>query len=356
MDNSNKSDLAKREEKQAYKLLLPSFLIIFLTAFYPLAHVFYTSFTNKTFASGKESSFIGLENYKKLLSVTIKRLPPVIDDATGQVKIDITTNEVVHERPIKILPRRPRHYKELKKFSLFDNHYVLGATDPDFILAVYNTVVFTIFAVFLETVLGILIALVINSKFPGRGAMRAVMLVPWAIITVVSARIWEFMLLPNRIGFFNTLLYKFGLGDGQLSFLTMYNLQLPSLIAVDVWKTTPFMALLILAGLQLIPNDLYKAAEVDGAGRVRQFFSITLPLLKPTIAVALIFRTLDSLRVFDIFQVLLSSRKFSMASYNYEQLVNYRNMGLASAIGVIIFMLIALFAISYIKMLGVDSK
>ncbi len=355
MNVSKRVDLGKREERLAYKLLFPALLIIFLCALYPLGHVFYTSFTDKKFASSKEYSFVGFKNYQKLLSLSIKELPPVVDKTTGQVKIDPATKAIVYERPINVLPRKPLRYKEIEQFSLFGNRYVIGATDPDFVSAVYNTVTFTMLAVFMETVLGIIIALVVNSRFPGQGTMRAVMLIPWAVITVVSARIWEFMLLPNRIGFFNTLLFELGLANGQLSFLTMDNLQLPALIAVDVWKTTPFVALLVLAGLQLISQDLYKAADVDGAGKFRQFFSITLPLLRPVLAVALIFRTLDSLRVFDIFQVLLSSRKYSMASYNYEQLINYRNMGLASAIGVIIFMIIAFFAISYTKMLGVDS-
>ncbi len=352
---NKKSDLAKKEQSLAYRLLSPAFLIIFICALYPLSNVFYTSLTDKKFASSKEYSFVGMDNYKRLLAVTVVKLPPIIDKSTGREMLDAERSEIIYERPIEVLPRKPLRYKEISTFGALGNRYVIGAADPDFILAVYNTVVFTVVAVFLETLLGIVIALVVNSSFPGRGAMRAVMLIPWAVITVVSARIWEFMLLPNRIGFFNTLLYKLGLSGGQLSFLTMDSLQLPALIAIDVWKTTPFMALLILAGLQLIPEDLYKAANVDGAGRVRRFFTITLPLLKPALAVALIFRTLDSLRVFDIFQVLLRSRKYSMASYCYEQLINYRNMGLASAIGVIIFFIIAIFAITYTRMLVVDS-
>lgn len=349
------SELAKREEKVAYRLLLPTFLILVIIAVYPLGQVFYTSFTDKTFASAtKETNFIGLENYKRLLSMTIKELPPVLDE-NGNQEIDPKTNDLVYERPIRILPREPRRYKEVTQFSLFGKRYVLGATDPDFISAIWNTIVFTVISVILETMLGLAIALVVNSKFRGRGVMRAVMLVPWAVITVVSARMWEWMLQSNRIGFFNTLLDKLGIGNGQIAFLTTDSFQLPSIIAVDVWKTTPFMALLLLAGLQLIPNALYEAAEIDGASKVRQFFTITLPLLKPTIAVALVFRTLDALRVFDVFQVLLSSRKYSMATYNYFQLIGNRNMGLASAIGVIIFIFIAIFAVSYIRMLGVDA-
>jgi trehalose/maltose transport system permease protein len=114
------------------------------------------------------------------------------------------------------------------------------------------------------------------------------------------------------------------------------------------------MALLLLAGMQTIPEELYEAAAIDGASPVKQFFSITFPLLKPAMAVALIFRTLDALRVFDVFQVLLGQSQYSMATYNYFQLIGNRNMGLASAIGVVIFIIIFGFAIAYIKMLGVD--
>jgi trehalose/maltose transport system permease protein len=221
--------------------------------------------------------------------------------------------------------------------------------------AIWNTLVFTVVSVFLETILGLGVALVVNSNFKGRGVMRATMLVPWAVITVVSARIWEWMLQPTRAGLFNMVLNRLGLGDGSLSFLSSPALQMPTLIAVDVWKTTPFMALL-LAGLQLIPRELYEAGRVDGASKFRQFFSITLPLLKPTLAVALIFRTLDALRAFDVFQVLMGNRMYSMATYNYYQLIGNRNMGLASAIGVIIFIFIAVFAVIYMRFMGVDKE
>ncbi len=160
---------------------------------------------------------------------------------------------------------------------------------------------------------------------------------------------------PSRMGLFNVVSQRLGLGDGQTAFLAMESWQMPALIAVDVWKTTPFMALLILAGLQIIPEELYEAAKVDGASRIRQFFSITFPLLKPALAVALVFRTLDALRVFDVFQVLLGQQRYSLASYTYYQLIGNRAMGLASAIGVLIFILIFVFAILYIRMLGVDK-
>jgi len=353
---SSSSKLAKEEQKLAVKLLLPAFLILIIIALYPLGQVFYTSFTNREFASSTETEFVGLDNYQALLSVTVKELPPVIDEGTGEQAVDEETGELVFERPIRVLPRDPHLYRPSFEFSFFGNKYVVGARTPDFIRSVWNTLLFTFFSVFLETLLGLIVALVVNSEFKGRGAMRAVMLVPWAVITVVSARMWEWMFEPTRAGLFNMLGDRFGLIDGSYSFLSSASLQLPAIIAVDVWKTTPFMALLILAGLQMIPGELYEAAEVDGASKLRQFFNITLPLLKPSLAVALIFRTLDALRVFDVFQVMLSQKRYSMASFNYFQLISARQMGMASAIGVIIFIIIFAFAILYMKSLGVDTE
>ncbi len=348
-------NFASREERLAWKLLLPSLAALCVLAFYPLGQVFYTSMTDRVFAGSGETSFVGFDNYAKLLMVTVRELPRKVDDQ-GTPRLDPASGEPLYERALRILPRKPVRFKELFQLSLFGKRWVVGARDPVFIRSVINTLVFTICSVLLETVLGLGVALVVNSKFRGRGAMRAVMLVPWAVITVVSARIWEYMFLPTRQGFFNMLLSSLGIGDGQISFLTMESMQLPALVAVDVWKTTPFMALLLLAGLQLIPQDLYKAAEVDGAGPLRRFFSITLPLLKPALAVALIFRTLDALRVFDIFQVMLGSRGYSMASYNYELLILNREMGAASAVGVVIFLLIAVFAAMYMRLMGAEER
>ncbi len=349
------SDLMRREQNLAYRLLIPTALAMFLTAFYPLGSVFYTSLTNKRFASSQETEFVGLSNYIQLLSVTIKALP-VEKDASGNDQIDSATGKKVYAKPGDVLPTEPKFYKKLTTFNLFGKRYVIGATDPVFLRSIYNTVIFTVIAVSLETLIGLFIALVVNSKFKGQGVMRAVMLVPWAIITVVSARIWDIMLLPSRQGLFNSVLDQyFNIGGGNISFFTTEALQMPAIIAIDVWKTSPFMALLILAGLQLIPQDMYKAADVDGAGPVKKFFSITLPLLKPSIAVALIFRTLDSLRIFDLFQVLLANKKYSMATYNYELLIQSKEMGMASAVGVIIFIIIAAAAIMYTRALGVST-
>jgi trehalose/maltose transport system permease protein len=349
------TELANREERLAYLLLVPTFIILFTIALYPLATVFYNSMTNRVFASAQPVEFVGFENYARLLSITVRELPPVIDEATGQVTVD-ENGQTVYERPLAVLPRQPRAYRELGQFGLFGNRYVIGATDRNFVRSIWDTLVFTVVSVGLETVLGLGVALVVNSQFPGRGMMRVVMLVPWAIPTAVSSRMWEWMFGSTRTGFFNVFFQNLGIGDGQIPFLVDPTWQLPAMIAIDVWKTTPFMALLLLAGLQLIPSDVYEAADVDGASKVRQFWSITLPLLKPTLAVALVFRTLDAIRVFDVFQIVLAKRKFSMASFAYYELIDNQAMGYSSAASVVIFVIITVFAVLYIRMLGVDEK
>jgi len=350
------SDLAKQEQRLAYWLLAPTFLIMLAIAIYPLLSVFYSSFTNATFASSKPTEFVGLQNYQQLLSMTIVSVPPVLDEATGKAKIDADTGEIEYQSAVRVLPREPMRYKPVTQFNLFGTQYVLGATDPDFIRSIWDTIVFAVSTVFLELVLGMLVALIVNANFKGRGFMRALILVPWVIPTAVSSQIWAYMLQPNRTGFFNTVLWYLGLGSGEIAFLSNPALQLPSMIMIDVWKTTPFMALLLLAGLQLIPGDIYEAADVDGAGPIRSFFQLTLPLLVGTITVALVFRTLDALRVFDLFQIVLGQARYSMASFTYYQLIQNRAMGYSSASSVVIFVVLSVFAIVYMRSLGVKSN
>lgn len=348
------SELAKSEERLAYLLLIPTLIILFVIAFYPLGSVFYNSLTDREFATAREPQFIGLDNYSNLLSVTVRELEPEVDES-GAVVRDPDTGEIDYPAAVTVLPREPRRYRELAAFSLFGNRYVVGATDPEFVRAIYDTIGFAVVTVVLETILGLGIALVVNSEFKGRGLMRVVMLVPWAIPTAVSSRMWEWMFKDTRAGFFNIISQRLGLSNGQIPFLVDQAWQLPAMIAIDVWKTTPFMALLLLAGLQLIPSDLYEAADVDGAGKLRQFWSVTLPLLRPTLAVALVFRTLDAVRVFDLFQIVLQQKRYSMASYAYYELIDGQQMGYSSAASVVIFFVIFVFAILYIRMLGVSN-
>ncbi|MGB0385237.1 MAG: carbohydrate ABC transporter permease [Ardenticatenaceae bacterium] len=346
--------LAQQEARLALWLLLPTFLAMIFIAAYPLGSAFYTSLTNAEFAGTAEPEFVGFDNYAQLLSMTIAVVPPKLDD-DGNPLIDEDTGEIDYESPVRVLPRKPNRYKSVTEFNLFGTQYVLGARDADFIQGVWDTFSFSFWSVILETLLGLGIALVVNANFRGRGVMRAAMLVPWAIPTVVSAKMWQWMLTGNRTGFFNTMGSYLGLSDGKTAFLTDPSLQLTSIIMIDVWKTTPFMALLLLAGLQSIPSDIYEAAEIDGAGKIQQFFKITLPLLTPALVVALIFRTLDSLRVFDLFQIVFGQSRVSMASYNYVQLIQFQNAGMASAVGVVIFIILLLFAIAYVRTFGVEE-
>jgi trehalose/maltose transport system permease protein len=354
-ENAGSSDLAKSEQRLAYLLLLPTFVIMLAIAIYPMFDVIRNSFTDRVFASTEPTQFVGLDNYRQLLSMTILEVPPKIDEATGQPLVDPETGEIEYESPVRVLPREPVRYREVTEFNLFGRQFVLGATDPAFIQAVWDTVVFAVITVFLELALGMVIALIIHRSFPGRGLMRAIVLIPWAIPTAVSSQMWAYMLVANRSGFFNTVAWRLGLSDGQTPFLSDPAWQLPSMILIDVWKTTPFMALLLLAGLQLIPGDIYEAADVDGANAFQVFFRLTLPLLTGTIAVALVFRTLDALRVFDLFQIVLGQARFSMASFTYYELIQNRAMGYSSASSVVIFVVLSIFAVAYMRSLGVKS-
>ncbi len=347
--------LAGREARAAWLLMLPALVVMAVVALYPLGQVVSLSVTDARFATARvERSFVGLENYRRLLSLTMRRLPPVVDPDTGLQ--ELRDGRPRYESWVRVLPREPVRYSAVYEFSAFGSRWVVGATTPAFIRAAVDTVVFTVWSVALETILGMIIALVLSVEFVGRGLLRTAMLLPWAVVTVVSARIWEWMLQPTRVGFFNTLLYDLGLGDGNIGFFQTASMQLPTMIAMDVWKTTPFMALLFLAGLAVIPKELYEAAEIDGAGAVRRFTSITLPLMAPAIAVALIFRTLDALRVFDVFQVVLGGQRYSLASYTQSVLIDQREVGLSSAASVVIFLIILVFAVSYMRMLKVDTR
>jgi len=205
MAKTGSSDLAKQEQRLAYWLLAPTFIILLTIAIYPLLSVFYNSFTNNVFASSAPVEFVGLENYQQLLSMTIKTVPPKLDDA-GQPVVDPDTGAVQYESAVAVLPREPVRFRQVTQFNLFGTQLVLGATDPNFIRAVWDTIVFAVATVFLELVLGMIVALIVNANFKGRGFMRAIILIPWAIPTAVSSQMWAYMLQPNRTGFFQ---YRF---------------------------------------------------------------------------------------------------------------------------------------------------
>lgn len=233
-------------------------------------------------------------------------------------------------------------------------NYITLITDSRFWAATSNTVLFTIISVALELILGMIMALLMNKKFKGTGLVRAAVLIPWALPTVVSALMWKFI-YNDQFGVINDILIRLHIMHQYIAWLGSPSSAMSAAIFADVWKTAPFMALLLLAGLQNISQDLYEAARVDGAGNVKQFFSITLPLLRPTILVALIFRTLDAFRVFDLIYVMTGggpgNSTETLSIYAYKTLFRNLDFGVGSAIAVIIFVFVFIFAMIYIRLL-----
>jgi trehalose/maltose transport system permease protein len=289
--------LERSQARLAWLLLLPTLAVVGLVAIIPLLQTLYQSFTDARLASLEPARFVGLRNYADLMR------------------------------------------------------------DRIFLNSVWVTVQFTTITVAFEFVLGLLIALVVNSNFRGRGLMRAAMLVPWAIPTVISAQMWKWM-YHDVYGVINDLLVnRLGLLDRHVAWVAEPATSLWAIAAVDIWKTTPFVALLLLAGLQVIPGDIYEAAHVDGASRVQQFFRVTLPLLRPAILVTLIFRTLDALRVFDAFYVMFGARPDTqtMAIYAQQNIVAFSDLGYGAAISMGIFLVIAIFVAAYVTLLKVEQ-
>ena len=239
---------------------------------------------------------------------------------------------------------------EAAEFVGFVNYYYL-LTDPDWWNAVWNTLVFTGVSLILETILGMAIALTLNAHFRGRGLLRAAVLIPWAIPTVVSAQMWNWM-YHDVFGVINHVLQALGLITEPIAWTASPDTALIAVIMVDVWKTTPFMALLLLAGLQMLPQECYESARVDGVHPVKVFFKVTLPLLKPALMVAVIFRALDALRIFDLIYVMSGNNEdtMSMSVYARQQLVDFQDVGYGSAAATLLFLIIALITVIYLTL------
>ncbi|MBI2988924.1 MAG: sugar ABC transporter permease [Deltaproteobacteria bacterium] len=240
-----------------------------------------------------------------------------------------------------------------QKFVGWQNYLDL-LTDPVARHSLATTLIFVAVTVPLEVLLGLAIALVINEPFRGRGLLRAVVLVPWAIPSTVASQMWRFI-FNDRYGLFNyflfgdrTELYQAPLADPQLA--------LGAIMVADVWKTTPFAALILLAGLQAVPDELYEAASVDGAGGWQKFRRITLPMIKPAILLAFLFRTIDALRVFDLVFVMTQGGPADSTNvlqfYGYKKSFAEGMIGAGSAVSVLVFFLALLFALLYIRILG----
>ena len=287
--------MERQQRRTAWIFLLPLLLTLAAVAIWPLARSIFFSFTDAYLDAPSDYGFVGFENFVEV------------------------------------------------------------AEDPVFWGAVSNTLVFTLVSVGLETLLGLAIALLLHRAFPGRGIVRAAILIPWAMPMVVSARIWEWM-LNDQFGLINKLLVALGLVEKGVAWTADPSLILGTVIFIDVWVTTPFMVLLILAGLQLIPEEIYEAADVSGVPHWKRFWSITLPLATPAIGVAILFRALDALRMFDLSYVPAANNEntMTMSIYARDQLISFQDLGLGAAASTWVFMIIGLIAIVIVGLLRLD--
>jgi len=273
----------RAKEKMGYIFLIPSLILIAVLVLYPVFETIRLSFFNyriQTMALGE--TFIGLDNFKHILS------------------------------------------------------------DSEFFTSLKFTLVFTVVAVSLETIIGMLFALIMNQKIPGQGIIRTAVLVPWAIPTIISGLMWKFM-YSQQYGVINYILKTLKIITKDLPWLSDAQLAVVATIIADVWKTTPYMSLLILSGLQTIPPQMYEAAAIDGASRIQRFFHITIPLIKPVLAVAILFRTLATFRIYALISVLTSggpaNATQSLSLYTIKTYFNYGNLGYGAALATVTFMI-----------------
>lgn len=288
----------KPKEKMGYIFIIPSLILIIALVLYPVFNTLYLSFFNyrvQTMALGK--TFIGLNNFKN-----------IINDDT--------------------------FFKSLK-FTLF----------------------FTVVAVSMETIIGMIFAKIMNRKLPGQGIIRTSVLIPWAIPTIISGLMWKFM-YSQQYGIINHILLRLQFIKEAIPWLSDSFVAVIAVIIADVWKTTPYMSLLILSGLQTIPAQLYEAAEIDGASKKDIFLKITLPLIKPVLSVAILFRVLATFRIYDLIAVLTSggpaNATQSLSLYTIKTYFDFGNIGYGAALATVTF-IISLF-ISLLFLGSLKSK
>jgi multiple sugar transport system permease protein len=287
------TERARGERRLAWMLCAPAVIVMLLVTGYPIVYAFYLSLQKFDLRFPDDKEFVGLANYGDVL------------------------------------------------------------TSTTWWSDVLTTLIITVVSVAIELVLGMLIALVMHRAIFGRGPVRAAILIPYGIVTVVAAFAW-------RYAFDTTSGFVFGLPVVPDTWqpLNTKGGSLFVIIAAEVWKTTPFMALLLLAGLALVPDELHEAAKVDGASTLQRFFRITIPLMKPAILVALLFRTLDAFRIFDNIFIIqpggaLGTESVSILGYNI--LINRVNLGLGSAVSILIFVCVILIAVAFVKGLGTST-
>jgi multiple sugar transport system permease protein/N,N'-diacetylchitobiose transport system permease protein len=283
----------------ALLLLLPSLVVVFGIVLYPLLRTLYTSFFDVNSPFPGRYPFVGLDNYR---------------DAVG---------------------------------------------DPQFWGAIRRTAYFTFVSTWFELILGVLLALLLNLPFRGRAVLRSIVILPWALPTIVNGLMWRWIFNPEY-GALNALLTQLHLLNHYRSWLGSPFLALNMVIVADVWKNTPLAAFLVLAGLQTIPGDLYEAARVDGASAVRGFIHITLPLLVPSILVILVVRTIEAFKVFDIIYIMTrggpANGTQSIAYYAYIQAFSNQSFGFGAALAYIIVLCILGFAVVYMRLLRAEVE
>jgi trehalose/maltose transport system permease protein len=300
--------LQQQRQKAAFWFLAPMVFALFCVAAWPLMRTIWFSLTDTSLSNLYEGKFIGFDNYFRMQTLT-----------NGTVR------------------------------------YRGTLVDPAWWNAVWNTVRFSFVSVTCETILGLVVALVLNAEFKGRGFVRAAILIPWAIPTIVSAKMWSWM-LNDQYGIINDMLLSIGLISEKVAWTANTDTAMYAVLIVDIWKTTPFMALLCLAGLQMVPRDIYEAAKIDGVHPVKVFFKITLPLIRPALMVAVIFRMLDALRIFDLIYVLTpnSAATKTMSVISRENLFDFDKFAYGSAQSTLLFAILAVFVSLYIWLGKVD--
>ena len=277
--------IRKREQKTGWLLILPALILLLFVFAYPIGRAFWLSFFNQNLGTQLQTEFTGLGNYGRMMG------------------------------------------------------------DGRFWQSLGNTTVFTIISVLLELILGMGVALVLNQSFKGRGIVRTISLIPWALPTALMGLAWAWI-FNDQYGIVNDILLRLGIIQTGVSWLGDPTLAMMALIIADVWKTVPFISILLLAGLQSISQDLYEAHAIDGASPWQSFWRITIPLLMPQILIALLFRFAQAFGIFDLVQVMTgggpAGATETVSVYIYTTVMRYLDFGYGAALVVVTFLLLVL--------------
>ncbi len=287
--------LSQREQRQAWVLLAPMLIVMGMLTAWPLLRTIWLSFTDAALiGNGSEVNYVGLENY------------------------------------------------------------LYALTDPDFLSSILRTLYFTVVSVALEGIIGVLVALLLNQKFYGRRVLRVLVILPWALPTIVNAMMWRLNFNPDY-GSINALLTQLGIIDGYRSWLGSPDSALNAVMLADVWKNYPLVTLLSLAAMQSIPEDLFEAARLDGASAFRRFRAITFPAIVGPLSVALVLRTIDAFKIFDIIYVMtrggpVDSTK-TLSFYVYQESFSYLRAGSGAAYAILMTLMCGVLIALYLAML-----